>query len=283
MKKILGLAVAAMLVMAMVGAGTWAFFSDTETATGNILTAGTMDLTINNANAPVTMFTLIDAKPGDNIVSAPVFVALKNVGSLAGDLSISATVTETESTGTTGTAQSGTLSTMTDTVRAEANGYWVGHTLTFTGSSVNTGQSRLVTASTSAGLITVASDFSTGPIAAADTYSLHTEQEVDGDPGELGGYVLVSVWVDVNDSGSTYEDGTDVQLLPSSVTSTAAPLLYNTMASMASTWPDVVTPLALGGVVDVYVAYDFPTGGNPNDAQGDSVSFELTFTLDQQP
>ena len=35
MKKILGLAVAALLVMGLVGGGTWAYFSDTETSTGN--------------------------------------------------------------------------------------------------------------------------------------------------------------------------------------------------------------------------------------------------------
>ncbi len=46
MKKILGLTIAALLVMALVGGGTWAYFSDPETSTANILGAGTLDLTL---------------------------------------------------------------------------------------------------------------------------------------------------------------------------------------------------------------------------------------------
>ena len=44
MKKILGLGMVALLVMALVGGGTWAYFSDTETSSGNIMTAGTLNL-----------------------------------------------------------------------------------------------------------------------------------------------------------------------------------------------------------------------------------------------
>ena len=51
MKKILGLTIAALLVMALVGGGTWAYFSDVETSTGNILTAGTLDLGLSNTAA----------------------------------------------------------------------------------------------------------------------------------------------------------------------------------------------------------------------------------------
>jgi spore coat-associated protein N len=48
MKKILGLTVAALLVMGLVGGGTWAYFSDTEETTGNIFSAGTIDLGLDN-------------------------------------------------------------------------------------------------------------------------------------------------------------------------------------------------------------------------------------------
>jgi predicted ribosomally synthesized peptide with SipW-like signal peptide len=44
MKKILGLTIAAVLVMGLVGGGTWAYFSDTETSSGNSFAAGTLDL-----------------------------------------------------------------------------------------------------------------------------------------------------------------------------------------------------------------------------------------------
>ena len=48
MKKILGLTIAAILVIAMVAAGTYAYFSDTETSSANTFTAGTLDLKVSN-------------------------------------------------------------------------------------------------------------------------------------------------------------------------------------------------------------------------------------------
>ena len=67
MKKILGLALAAVLVMAMVGGGTWAYFSDTESSTGNVITAGTIDLKIDtgDANEVILETGIINIKPGD--------------------------------------------------------------------------------------------------------------------------------------------------------------------------------------------------------------------------
>ena len=59
MKKILGLTVAALLVMGLVGGGTWAYFSDPEVTGNNILTAGTLDL---------------DLGPGDGDEEYPVIV-----------------------------------------------------------------------------------------------------------------------------------------------------------------------------------------------------------------
>jgi len=87
MKKILGLAVAALMVMGLVGGGTWAYFTDVETSTGNTFAAGTLDLEIDTEN-PWTS-TAIDnsatpMKPGE--VLTPVSIACKNVGTLPGDL-----------------------------------------------------------------------------------------------------------------------------------------------------------------------------------------------------
>ena len=50
MKKILGLTIAALLVMALVGGGTWAYFSDVEGSTGNVFTAGTLNLDLTDAS-----------------------------------------------------------------------------------------------------------------------------------------------------------------------------------------------------------------------------------------
>jgi len=42
-KKIIGLSIAALLILALVGGATWALFSDTETSANNTLIAGTLD------------------------------------------------------------------------------------------------------------------------------------------------------------------------------------------------------------------------------------------------
>jgi len=106
MKKILGLTVAALLVMALVGGGTWAYFSDVETSTGNVLTAGTLNLTADvtgggDVSGSVTAgddganeyITLSDLKPGD---SGTVTFTCTNTGNLPGTLTIDSTVTFAE-------------------------------------------------------------------------------------------------------------------------------------------------------------------------------------------
>ena len=87
MKKILGLTVAALLVMGLVGGGTWAYFSDVETSTGNILTAGTLDLDIASGDADVTILqaSITDVAPGS---SASDSVLLHKTGTVAGELDI---------------------------------------------------------------------------------------------------------------------------------------------------------------------------------------------------
>ncbi|RPF43055.1 camelysin [Thermodesulfitimonas autotrophica] len=49
MRKILIALLGVLLVAALAGAGTFAYFSDTETSTGNSFTAGTLDLGLANA------------------------------------------------------------------------------------------------------------------------------------------------------------------------------------------------------------------------------------------
>jgi len=287
MKKILGLTVAALLVMALVGGGTWAYFSDVETSSANILSAGTLDLNIDGDNVNVNMLTLSDIKPGDTDGGSPGTVELKNVGSITGDLTIATGAsTETESTGTTGTADAGgSTTTMVDDALTEAEDYWVGYYLEFTSGS-NIGEERIVIGfAAGTDTITVASAF-TNAVAAGDNYSLHTEYELDvvggAGVGELGGYVTLSIWLDTNASGSTYEIGTDVQLLTANTFNTAAQV-FDSMADLASqTWTDCITGLAQGNSVDVYIEWNFADVGDQNDAQGDSSSIGFTFTLEQQ-
>jgi len=67
------------------GAGTFAYFSDTETSTGNTFTAGTLDLKVNSGDSNVVMFNVNDVKPGD---SGSAEINLSNAGSLDGYLDI---------------------------------------------------------------------------------------------------------------------------------------------------------------------------------------------------
>ena len=82
MKKILGLTIAALLVMALVGGGTWAYFSDTETGTGSI-TAGTLDITAGGT----TTFSLTNQAPGIAATTG-IDLSLTNNGSIIGNLEI---------------------------------------------------------------------------------------------------------------------------------------------------------------------------------------------------
>ncbi len=291
MKKILGLTVAALLVMALVGGGTWAYFSDVETSSANILSAGTLDLNINGDNVNVNMLTLSDLKPGDTDAGSPGTVELRNVGSITGDLTIATGASsENESTGTTGTADgAGTTTTLVDSTLGGVDGDWVGYYLRCTSGAApptgNNGEYYIVTGYASgSGTLTVGTAFSVAT-ASSDTYALHTQYEYDATGGagvgELGGYVTISIWIDTNASGSTYQLGTDVQLLDTGVFNSAAQA-FDTIANLQSeTWTDCITGLAQGNYVDLYIDWDFAASGDQNDAQGDSLSLGFTFTLNQ--
>ncbi|MBA7712991.1 hypothetical protein ES703_121986 [subsurface metagenome] len=286
MKKILGLTIAALLVMALVGGGTWAYFSDVETSDTNIFSAGTLDLNIDGDNVNVNMLTLSDIKPGDTDGGSPGTCELKNVGSITGDLTIvTGANTETESTGTTGTSDgAGTTTTLVDSTLDGSDGDWVGYYLRCT-SGPAIGETQIVTTYLSgSGTITVGSPF-TAATGSGSTYALHTEYEYDATGGagvgELGGYVTLSIWLDVGGTVGTYDSGTDVQLLTGNTFNSAAQV-FDSMADLASqTWTDCITGLAQGNNVDLYIEWNFADSGDQNDAQGDSVSVGFTFTLNQ--
>ncbi|MDD5590540.1 MAG: TasA family protein [Dehalococcoidales bacterium] len=79
-RKIIGMVAAISVVAVLLGTGTWALFSDTETSTGNVFTAGTIDLEVNDKNpwdsAAVTT-ELDDLKP---CMTGTVTIILDNVG-----------------------------------------------------------------------------------------------------------------------------------------------------------------------------------------------------------
>lgn len=92
-RKILIALLGVLLVAALAGAGTFAYFSDTETSTGNSFTAGTLNLRYSLdggttwADGTNASFTLANLKPGD---SGTQTFTLNNNGSLPGTLAVSA-------------------------------------------------------------------------------------------------------------------------------------------------------------------------------------------------
>jgi len=62
-KKILGLSIAIVLIIGLVAGGTWAYFSDTETSTGNTFSAGTVDIAVDGENPWTKSFTVKDIEP----------------------------------------------------------------------------------------------------------------------------------------------------------------------------------------------------------------------------
>jgi len=84
-KKIILSLVTIIAVSAIAIGGTVAYFSDTETSTGNTFTAGTLDLNLDGANINVVKFTVTDANPG--AVGGGTWI-LNNAGSIAGYLDV---------------------------------------------------------------------------------------------------------------------------------------------------------------------------------------------------
>ncbi len=94
-KKVLGLTIAILLLSGMMGIGTWAYFSDFESAAGNAMTAGTLLLKTNDSNGVSQTLFATQMKPGQEI--GPEYIVLKNDGSLdASSLEIEFSYTEND-------------------------------------------------------------------------------------------------------------------------------------------------------------------------------------------
>ena len=96
MKKIVGISLAVLILSGMTGIGTWAYFSDFESASGNVLAAGTLDLKTNDTDGESQQFFGTQKmKPG--FIIGPEYVVLKNAGSLdAATLDIDLTYVEND-------------------------------------------------------------------------------------------------------------------------------------------------------------------------------------------
>jgi predicted ribosomally synthesized peptide with SipW-like signal peptide len=86
MKKILILGATIVLVASLISVGTWAFFSDTETSSGNVFRAGTLNLVLTGDGTPAldsltTTFNAADGSwyPGADITKS---ITITNSGSI---------------------------------------------------------------------------------------------------------------------------------------------------------------------------------------------------------
>lgn len=80
MKKLLYLILTLLVVVGMAGAGTFAYFSDTETSSGNTFTMGTLDFTIYDPPAAGhQVFNISNMAPGDVKTG---YIAVVNDGTL---------------------------------------------------------------------------------------------------------------------------------------------------------------------------------------------------------
>jgi len=109
MKKIIGLSIAALLIIGIVAVGTFAYFSDTATSTGNTWTAGTLVLSeattgsaVNNSyvvtpgggiNGSAQFGVTDPVKPGS---SGTITWTLNNTGNVPGTLTLVAINSFTE-------------------------------------------------------------------------------------------------------------------------------------------------------------------------------------------
>lgn len=201
MKKIFGLTIATLIVLAMMAGGTWAYFSDTESSANNTLTAGTMDLNVDGGNAAVTTFSVTGKAPGDSGTGS---TTLANAGNLSGELDI-------------------TFSAITNT----GNG--------------------------------------TG--------------EFGDSSGDLGGVAEMAVYVDVDQSGAW--NAGDIGLKSDGTTySSPTALNYATINSYGSDTFNAVETVNASAADSLVIDWRIPTSAG-NSIQGDSVSFDITFTLEQ--
>ena len=94
MKKIIGLAISAVIMIAVTGLGTWAYYSDEEMSNSNNITAGTMDLKLGGGDSSISILASLENKaPGDEAgdlrnPDIP-YVTLTNAGTLPGWLTVS--------------------------------------------------------------------------------------------------------------------------------------------------------------------------------------------------
>jgi predicted ribosomally synthesized peptide with SipW-like signal peptide len=81
---IVGLSLAFIMALGMGVSGTLAYITDTQTSTGNLLAAGTLDLETNNNNVDGVTRTLYASSMSPGDTAGPTAITLKNTGTTDG-------------------------------------------------------------------------------------------------------------------------------------------------------------------------------------------------------
>ncbi len=273
MKKILGLTLAAVLVLAMVAGGTWAYFSDTETATAS-LAAGTLDLDVNDLDTAQVLFNVSDKGPGESGTSD--VVTLKNSGNLTGELDISiGLVNQTASAGPTewedASTDLGGVALMAMFIDVDAGGTWTSGDICLKNDDTTYAFSAATTGTATGGSTTTV----------VDSGASWTVDQFTGLPVTVTGK---GTRVVISNTPTTLTVATPFTAAVSTdAYSIASGPHYSLITNYASgSWGgtsgiESMSPSAADGF---YVQWDIPaTAGN--NIQGDGLDFTVTFTLAQ--
>ena len=288
MKKILGLTVVALLIMGLVGGGTWAYFSDPETSTGNILTAGTLDLTLGGSGLLTAGIT--DVYPGQGEPTATSASAtLTDNGSIAGEMDIAfdTTITNTESSDTSelgvtydedgAGGELGAEVLIAVFLDVDGGGAWTSGDIGLeSDSSTYTHSGGIVSVDATGGTTTTLID--TVTLTQAEDFYKGMVVEITSGPASGEARLI---------TGSS-QTGTSITVLSafstaitSSSVYTISNLQYDAINDYQSaSWNDVYSGAWTSSPDDFVILWRVPTAVG-NSIQGDDVQFDLTFTLEQ--
>jgi predicted ribosomally synthesized peptide with SipW-like signal peptide len=290
MKKILGLSIAALLVIAMVAAGTLAYFNDTETSTGNSITAGTLNLTADESPASSGNWVLTSGADGANEYGTLTLLApgesgtitwlLTNIGNLAGTMTITSTVTPAENSDnepeTVAIASNGGNLGLGDLlgVKLTRDGTYI------LGSAANyvplSGLQAALNAETSKAMA------ASGTITYVLSWALPTDVMKAGTDGLFGALVGATTGTATGGSATTLVETGKTWVTDAYAGKTVVISGAGGIRTIISNTADTLT-FATGGVVTNGMTYTITDdlAVDDNIIQGDSATIDITFTLTQ--
>ena len=296
MKKILGLTIAALLVMALVGGGTWAYFSDVEQTTANIFTAGTLDLQLSDSS--VLVGSVSDLAPGSG-ETTPLSgdVTLTKAGNIEATLDIAfdttvlnpenynADVDEAELYHETSNPGGDTVTTDGDTGELGANALIALYIDVNGGGWDNALDIGLASDSSTYNFGDVTAISATSDASASTT--ILTDSDHGAAENALVGMMLQLTAADearlitANDTTTiTVTDPFSANI--GTVAYTVDTLMWDAVDDYESaSWTDVYSG-NMTGPDNFLILYRVPTSVG-NDCQGDGVDFTVDFTLQQTP